>query len=543
MGAARGTSRHASSTEQLSTALLSPSPEAASAPQKCAVTKDTTYCSYLGSLVTKLNRVARMPKLIIKSAKAKMSGQKQQHKAKIEVHPVRVSPEAVARLMPIIRTITSIIWMVDSIFFRPWFFGFSLINPLWLLRRWLQPEQIRRRALKLSGLPVEQYHLPVQQIDSRIQTIIDAVVDNKGTIEGCVQKTGGNMRVSLLSVMMLEGQIMKQLVADLHVSAARTLTPRVDAAFTGAPLIIAALPRSGTTLLLELLSCDKTTWRQLTSLEANMPCFVGQNGAARRRYEKYAEEFCAGFQNYAEDLKHIHYEHWAGPTECRDALANGCGASYRFWEFFGLAEPMNAWLENDAERHKDYVRYRTQLGAIKVANGTNQDNHCEWLLKDPCHLFSLDALFSVFPNASVVMLHRDPATISVSLCSLNSAVWNSHYRKEPGTGAFKFKQSGVDVLAKLCDSGLDYRERNPDAKIHDLTMRALVDDPIAAVEGIYKFAGKTLSATARTAMLEYLRVNKREKRSGRHSYSAADFGLDVNELNSRFARYKAKFGV
>ena len=61
MGAARGTSRHASSTEQLSTALLSPSPEAASAPQKCAVTKDTTYCSYLGSLVTKLNRVARMP--------------------------------------------------------------------------------------------------------------------------------------------------------------------------------------------------------------------------------------------------------------------------------------------------------------------------------------------------------------------------------------------------------------------------------------------------------------------------------------------------
>ena len=156
---------------------------------------------------------------------------------------------------------------------------------------------------------------------------------------------------------------------------------------------------------------------------------------------------------------------------------------------------------------------------------------------------SLDALFSVFPDARIVYLHRDPVKVSASFCSLLSTGWTYMYHKEPRPGVFQFRENLVEVLGKICDGGLDYCERNPDSKIHDLTMRALVDDPIAAVEEIYKFAGKTLSATAKSSMLEYLQVNKREKRSGRHSYSAADFGLDVNELNSRFARYKAKFGV
>ena len=66
---------------------------------------------------------------------------------------------------------------------------------------------------------------------------------------------GRDLRLGVVGVFVLERRLTRQLVADLHVTAARAAEPRVDAAPAGSPLVIVGPPRSGTTLLLELLAC------------------------------------------------------------------------------------------------------------------------------------------------------------------------------------------------------------------------------------------------------------------------------------------------
>ena len=52
----------------------------------------------------------------------------------------------------------------------------------------------------------------------------------------------------------------------------------------------------------------------------------------------------------------------------------------------------------------------------------------DWLLKDPAHLFSLEALFAAFPRARVVWTHREPKKVAPSICSLLAHVWTTVHR-------------------------------------------------------------------------------------------------------------------
>ena len=81
------------------------------------------------------------------------------------------------------------------------------------------------------------------------------------------------------------------------------------------------------------------------------------------------------------------------------------------------------------------------------------------------------------------------------------------------------------------------------AAVLDVTMSALVAAPIETVEKVYAFAGRELTPDARACMEAYLARNKREKRSGGHKYSLADFGCGEGDVGARFAAYKKRFGV
>ena len=63
---------------------------------------------------------------------------------------------------------------------------------------------------------------------------------------------------------------------------------------------------------------------------------------------------------------------------------------------------------------KPYQRHRKNLQLI----GLN-DAEKRWVLKNPSHLFALDALFATYPDALVVQCHRPAETIMASMCSLS----------------------------------------------------------------------------------------------------------------------------
>lgn len=348
-----------------------------------------------------------------------------------------------------------------------------------ILERRCEPSRLRRAALRIAG-GEEVYHVPIATIDMRLRERVKEVSRVR------IPTREGTLRMGIVAIIALERRLIRQLVVDLQVT-------RQPAKQIKNPIFIVGPPRSGTTLLLELLGQE---FRQLLTYEA-----IGLNYS-----------WLAGVQYAMDAVRHIHHERWDGPTECRTALENS-GAPYIFWYTFGVPF-VGPTLE-------DYEFYSRQLGVL--------DADATWLLKDPAH--SLHELFTVFPDARVIMTHRHPSKVAASMCSLALNLWRLLLTLDVVEKGEIWKDLVVEPLADMLDKNLDYRDLHPDAKIFDVHMDDLVSDPLAMVARIFHFLGRQPPDYA--PMQHFLHTSK----PGTHSYSLADFGLDQAYIEARFQRY------
>jgi hypothetical protein len=156
------------------------------------------------------------------------------------------------------------------------------------------------------------------------------------------------------------------------------------------------------------------------------------------------------------------------------------------------------------------------------------------VLKNPSHLFALDALFVVYPDALVIQTHRSPRTAIGSVCSLAeqaTAGWSERFRGET------IGRDQLDLWARGLEKFTADRARLNPAQFYDVHYADFVDDPVGTVETIYAHFGLPLTEQARAAM----RGLHEESTSGAarpaHRYQLADFGLTGEEVDERFADY------
>ncbi|MGH8983481.1 MAG: sulfotransferase, partial [Acidimicrobiia bacterium] len=76
----------------------------------------------------------------------------------------------------------------------------------------------------------------------------------------------------------------------------------------------------------------------------------------------------------------------------------------------------------------------------------------------------------------------------------------------------------------------------------DVPYAELVADPISTVRRVYECLGEALTADAAAAMSTYASANRQDK-YGRHTYELADLGLERDELEERFADYRARYDI
>ena len=187
-------------------------------------------------------------------------------------------------------------------------FGVRLLDPERIITRRLDPQRLIKKARAIAG--DGPFHLPDAVVDIRLRRAQAALRD--ANLKGL--GAPGDLVVGLPAVAVL----------DLRVTRAVALN---GAYFTSPPgedaLIITGPPRSGTTLLLELLACDEETWRPLTGPEASLPGAVDGDGAV-------LTSALAGQALAFQSTKEAHFEEVDGPTECRSLLENA-GAPYVFW--------------------------------------------------------------------------------------------------------------------------------------------------------------------------------------------------------------------
>ncbi|WP_106400162.1 sulfotransferase family protein [Actinocorallia populi] len=290
------------------------------------------------------------------------------------------------------------------------------------------------------------------------------------------------------------------------------------------PIFVTGLPRTGTTALHRLLTADPAH-QGLEVWLAEMP----RPRPPRETWpdDPFFQAIQAGYQRH--HVKHpefmgVHYMSADMVEECWQLLRQ----SLRSVSFECLAHlpTYSAWLA-DQDWTPAYRRHRRNLQLIGMPDANRR-----WVLKNPSHLFALDALLEVYPDALIVQTHRAPRTSMASMCSLaahSSSGWSTAF-EGPVIG-----RSQLDLWGRGLDLFRAERAKHDPSRFHDVDYDAFVSDPVGTVEGIYTRFGLPFTDEARAAMAA-LRTES-DAGTGRpsHSYSLEDFGLTPEEVDERFA--------
>jgi hypothetical protein len=186
----------------------------------------------------------------------------------------------------------------------------------------------------------------------------------------------------------------------------------------------------------------------------------------------------------------------------------------------------SAWLQGQDWRPA-YRRHRRLLQLIGLPDAGRR-----WVLKNPSHLFALDALFEVYPDALVVQTHREPRTAIASVCSLaaaSSAGWSDTF-----TGA-TIGRDQLELWARGLEKFTADRAALDPSRFLDVAYEDFVTDPVGAAEGVYTYFGLPLSDEARAAMRAIHEESTTGGRRPVHRYTLADAGLTPEAVDERFA--------
>ena len=163
-----------------------------------------------------------------------------------------------------------------------------------------------------------------------------------------------------------------------------------------------------------------------------------------------------------------------------------------------------------------------------------------WLLKCPQHMEQLPAVNAVFPDATIVLNHRDPvASIQSAITSMG---YSSRVRVRDVEPA-KIADYWIGRYERLLQRCVRDRDLIPNDRVEDVYFHELMADPMRIVGNIYAKAGLPLTDEVRANMAQFLDDNPRGKHGALDYNLRRDFGLDPAAIRSRFAGYLERFPV
>ncbi|MFZ0550129.1 MAG: sulfotransferase [Steroidobacteraceae bacterium] len=346
----------------------------------------------------------------------------------------------------------------------------------------------------------------------------------KRLIEACRQEAN----LSRLGTLALRHDVLRCLGNLLRFDELEARFPAVLAAPVRAPVFITGMPRSGTTFLHRLIVQDPNTIAprlyQLVHADAahggRVASFVRKAGVRLQ---------LALFRLIAPEFHALHPLGVDEPEECTDIIAQVFHSS-RFESSYRVPS-YGAWLH--ASGFLDAYRFhRRFLQHLQV--------HCperRWILKSPDHVFALDEMRAVYPDARLVVVHRDPVRVLASVAKLTQVM------RTPFTRRIDPVEIGSEVTASWRDGARRIAALSSDDRsILHLHYRWIVSHPLDAVDAIYRHCGLTLSGEAKHRMFRWL---DRMRIAGRPSrrYDLAGFGLNPHRLREEFRHYTDKLRI
>ena len=298
------------------------------------------------------------------------------------------------------------------------------------------------------------------------------------------------------------------------------------------PLIITGLPRSGTTFLHRLLDCDPVM--RSPSCWQTMAPYAPLRGLDRR--VERTERELRTFARMAPGFRDVHPLTARMPQECTEITAQ-VFQSLRFDTTFRIPSYL-AW--QDAHGHALAYRFHKRfLQHLQHQSGDDPDR-VQWVLKCPDHVFALDALRLVYPDARIVFVHRDPLKVLPSVAKLTEILrqpfTQRQDRAEIGAQVTSRWHQGVEAMMRAASFN------EGDGGICHIHYRDLTQDPLGTIAHLYTHFGMPLGDDA---VRDITAEANREKRGGyaRNTYHFADHGLDEQRERGFFTGYMRRFGI
>jgi len=340
--------------------------------------------------------------------------------------------------------------------------------------------------------------------------------------------------LNLIGRITVHSEILRILCNLLYMQRDRLAFPGIQQEEIRQPIFITGLPRSGTTFLHALLAQDPAC-RAPQVWEVMRPSPPPETATYRsdpridltRRELSWIDVLMPGFEK-------CHTIEARLPQECI-SMTDHSFLSYVFESMYFVSS-YRSWHDRQDKRPA-YDCHRRFLQHLQWrCPGTH------WVLKAPSHLMALPSLFEVYPDAQVVVTHRDPLKILPS-CASFARVLRAPFTTRP----IDLGVLGAEVSRRWSDSAktltqLHSGDKELRSRFFDVGYPDLIRDPMSVVYRIYAHFDRELSGEAERAMRTFVEQNPKDK-NGTHRYSLEEFGLDPETEIRNFADYTKFFGI
>lgn len=375
----------------------------------------------------------------------------------------------------------------------------------------LSVEGVLAGAVRRTGLS----DFGPEDFKSRMQLLIDEVAGD----DNATEFNRATLQRRLVEV--LSNRLLRQDLLNRY--------PEIHDVEVNQPIIVAGLPRSGTTHLLGLIAADSRL-RSMPLWEAVEPIAKAseqQSGAGVDPRYTRSQRTWANLQRlnplmapfHPMDPDHVHEDI---EFQCPDI------ASY-YWEWmFKVPGWRDHYLATDQTPHYDFAK--TTLKAMTWQDGVDK----RWVLKCPQHFEQLPALMSVYPDALVVFTHRDP------MASLQSIVTEAAYEG-------RLREHEVDVewhleywtarVRTILEAYVRDSDRVPADQRIDVDFNELVADDDAVLRRLYDAAGLDVTEQSEAERAEYAASHPRRKHGEIDNDLTRNFGVDTQAIREQFTFY------
>lgn len=338
-------------------------------------------------------------------------------------------------------------------------------------------------------------------------------------------------REGLLSPAAFDQQIAlvrRRLENRLQIEAWYAAHPELAHAQVDLAASITGLPRTGTTALVNIMSLDEQ-FRPLRTWEQDQPCpppVLAEEAEDPRRLAAVARRDYMARER--PDMMAMHLFDPDATEEDVEIL----GLSFQAQQYAMPIFSYHAWWRT-ADLSTGFAYHRRVLRLLQSRRPPNR-----WLLKAPAHCFHLEALTSAYPDARMIVTHRDPAKSVPSAISMVASLQAAAGKVQPE----EIGRRATEHFRVGTERAMASRARLGEHRFFDLHHAEFVADPFGSIERVYDFLD--LKLTSKTlAKMEAWHAQNRSGAHGSHRYTPEEYGLTAAQIRKDFTPYIERYGV